>query len=211
MLMPGGVELPLCARNTGIYTGILTGVVLLVAAGRSRRVRQAHPVAFGVLLALIAAMAMDGTNAVLVDFGLPHLYQPTNALRLLTGIAAGMALAGLVTPVVARTLWRQQERQRALSSFTELARYLLAGVLLAAMILTQWPPLLYPIALASTAGLLLLLSTLNVLVIVTVARAEGAFTQARELLVPYSAGLCLGLVELVGLALLKHQVLGGIT
>ena len=56
MLAPGGVTLPLCARNTGIYSGAALAFGILRARGRQRAMLPPPPWLIAVLLALIALM-----------------------------------------------------------------------------------------------------------------------------------------------------------
>ncbi len=56
-----GLQLPLCARNTGIYSGFLVTVLFLLALGRSRAAKL-PPVAVTVLLVVfVVLMAIDAT------------------------------------------------------------------------------------------------------------------------------------------------------
>jgi len=208
MLMPAGVELPLCARNTGIYTGVLLGMALLVARGRWRWAAFPPRRCVAVLLVLVAAMVADGANSVLNDLSLPHLYAPSNALRLLTGMGAGMALAALAMPIVASGLWYRRIAHPSVGGFADLGTYLAAGLAVALLILTQWAPLLYPIAIVSTVGLLFTVCTMNVVLMTMVLRLERAYVAPSSLFAPYSAALLIAAVELFGLAMLKHTLLG---
>ena len=99
---PGGQQLPLCARNTGIYLGFASTLLVLVVAGRTRVMRLP---AVGVAVVLVLAVAMlgvDGFNSFFRDLQLPHLYQPHNLLRLGTGLATGTAMASFLyrSPIV---------------------------------------------------------------------------------------------------------------
>lgn len=208
MLMPGGVELPLCARYTGIFTGVLLGAVLLVARGRWRWSAFPPRGCFAVLLLLIAAMIADGTNSVLSDLHAPHPYGPSNALRLLTGMGAGMALAALAIPIAGSGLWQRRVPRPSIGGFADLGVYLAGGLAAALLILTQWAPLLYPVALVSTLGLLLTICTMNVVLLTMALRLERAYIAPSSLLAPYGVALLLAAAELFALALLKHAVLG---
>lgn len=208
MLMPAGVELPLCARNTGIYTGVLLGTALLVAQGRWRWAAFPPRRCLAVLLLLVAAMAVDGANSVLKDLGLPHPYEPSNALRLLTGMGVGLSLAALALPIVATGFWQRRVARPSIAGSGDLAAYLGAGFAVALVILTQWAPLLYPIAIVSTLGLLLAICTMNVVLLTMALRLERAYAGPAALVAPYSAALLLAWVELFALAMLKHAILG---
>jgi uncharacterized membrane protein len=115
-LQIGGTALPLDARMTGIYLGAaVTGLWLLVSGRlRARRVPPAAVVALLVLF--VALMAVDGFNALLVDLGAPHPYEPSNLLRLLTGTLAGIALGVMLGHLFAVTLWADGDDDRAVVS-----------------------------------------------------------------------------------------------
>src|SRR5690242_3242770 len=95
---PAGEQLPLCARNTGIYLGFATTFIYLAASRRLRVSRLPRTSVMIVLGLAILLMAVDGFNSLFLDLGLPHLYQPANWLRLLTGLGAGTAMAAIIIP-----------------------------------------------------------------------------------------------------------------
>ncbi|HZS79264.1 MAG TPA: DUF2085 domain-containing protein [Ktedonobacteraceae bacterium] len=91
---PGGVRLPLCARNTGIYLGFLHA---------SKRGRAQHLPPCPILILLVGsviAMGIDGRNAFLYELGLPPLYQAQNVLRMVTGLMTGLTMAMVVLPLL---------------------------------------------------------------------------------------------------------------
>lgn len=74
------VPMPICARCAGIYAGLLAGSLLatLLPAIRERLMR-------GILFAAAIPMAVDGFTQ------LTGLRESTNALRIATGLLAGIA------------------------------------------------------------------------------------------------------------------------
>ena len=50
--------------------------------------------------------ALDGLNSFLALMGLPHLYAPSNLLRLITGALEGITIAAILLPAINITLWR---------------------------------------------------------------------------------------------------------
>src|SRR5205823_4373449 len=116
----GDVQLPLEARMGGIFAGFLIGVLYLLWAGRARAALLPPPGVQALLLGLMGVMALDGTNALAYDLGLPSLYPPHNALRLATGLVCGLALSLLAVPVLAGALWQDWDADRSLESAGEL-------------------------------------------------------------------------------------------
>lgn len=200
---PGGERLPLCARNTGIYLGF---IVTLCTLYSSRRGRVQQLPRWPIILLLIGgglAMAIDGFNSLLLDLSLPHLYQPDNLLRLGTGLAMGLAVAALTLPILNRLFWCEFNAQRSIPSWRALLLLLLALVLCFFAVASQNALLLYPLALLSTAGVLIVVSSINLIIVVSIAKRDQTFLHYREL-VPYlSIALLFAIGELLLLTQLK--------
>ena len=204
---PGGQQLPLCARNTGIYLGFIVTLLTLIASGRGRVQKLPRWPVIVVLLAGVLAMAIDGFNSLYLDLGLPHLYQPHNLLRLITGLATGLALATLSLPIVNYLFWRESNERRSVESWGALLLLLPGLVISFFAVASQSWMILYPIALLSTAGLLSVVSGINLMIIVAVSRRDQTFERYRELLPFFSLALLFAIGELLLLAQLKFAVL----
>src|SRR5258708_27412076 len=89
----------------GIFLGFLCAVVLVFALGRLRSSQPPRGVLGLACWALIALTGLDGLNAFLFDGNLAHLYPPSTALRLLTGLGAGLGVGGIAVPVIAGVGW----------------------------------------------------------------------------------------------------------
>ncbi len=166
--------LPLCARCSGTYLGAVIGFIGLQIMGR-RRVGELPPA--GVLLVLagfIALMGIDGLNSYLSFFpAAPQLYQPANVLRLTTGLLNGLAISLIVYPVFNFTLWQRTERRRSINKVWELAFFLPAiGIVVFAME-SGYDFLLYPLAILSTSGVLILLTMVNAMIVMILTRQES--------------------------------------
>jgi uncharacterized membrane protein len=203
----GGERLPLCARNTGIYLGFVITLLTLYATGHGRAQRLPPWPIRVVLLAGVGAMAVDGFNSFLLDLGFVHLYQPHNLLRLATGLLTGMALAALALPALNYLLWRGYNERSSVSSWPALL-LLIAGLILGFLaVAAQSTLLLYPIALASSLGLLIVIGSVNLIVILALGKREQAFELLQQLFPFFSLALVLGVAELLVLAELKLSLL----
>jgi len=117
-LAAGGLYFPVCARDTGIYLG-LVGTVLIIALLYLRRPQRPGglppwPVAALALL-LFAPMAYDGVTSYL------HLRETTNTIRFLTGFGAGAAV-GIFVACALTSLWqRVNDEDRVLGDWRLLA------------------------------------------------------------------------------------------
>jgi hypothetical protein len=194
-----GQQLPLEARMGGIFLGFLCAVALLALLGR---LRASHPPGGLLGLAcwtLIALTGLDGLNAFFYDGNLPHLYAPTTAARLLTGLGAGLAVGLMSIPVVASMVWRRPSEDASVEDAVELVGGLALAGLLGGLVLAGVGVLLWPIGLAMLAGVLVAFGAANLYVIVL---ATGRMHQAMSL-----ASLRGGLIGSLGLTLLE---LGGL-
>ena len=125
-LIIGGRQLPLCARCTGTYLGALLGFLGL-AALRRRRASGLPPSEVRALLAgFIVLWGIDGLNSFLTLIpNAPHLYEPHNLWRLITGILQGLALSIIVYPVFNFLLWKEADSERVIHNWRELVRLLI--------------------------------------------------------------------------------------
>jgi uncharacterized membrane protein len=197
-------QLPLCARCTGTFLGAMLGLAVILVVGR-RRASHLPPVpVLGLLLVFIGLWAFDGLNSYLGLFpGAPQLYQPQNWLRLATGLLEGLALMVLVLPILNFTLWRDPKREPVIRSLTEILAILPLVGLLILVIQAQIDVLLYPLAIASSLGVVILLTMINTILVVVVLRREGSAQSWRQLVVPITAGLALAILQISALGLLR--------
>jgi len=182
-----GRQLPLCARCTGTFLGVSWGLLGLIPKGKASRL---PPVKLLILLVgFIMLMGVDGLNSYLSFVGLPHLYEPHNTLRLITGTLYGLSLSILVFPVFNFTLWREPKPNEALGGFKELS-FLLGGAFLIVLIVqAEIDALLYPLALASALGVVLIFTLVNTLLILVVSGREGQAMTWSDALLPLALGL----------------------
>jgi len=193
----GGVQLPLCARCSGTYLGALTAFAVMFLLGR-RRAANIPPIsvlaAFGLF---VVAFGFDGVNSYLTLFpGVPHLYEPRNWLRLTTGTLEGIALAGIVLPVFNQTMWADATGERSLRNLFELGWVVLASVVAIGLVLTEWPVLLYPLAILSAGSVLWMLTLINSVLATIAARRENVALSWRGAAPMMIVGLALALTEL---------------
>lgn len=207
-----GRQLPLCARCTGIYLGISLTFLVLLVAGRTRRSALPPLPQLLVLGGFVAAMGVDGLNSYSHFFlRAPHLYEPQNWLRLLTGAGAGLAMGLITFPALAQTLWRHQVWQGVITSSRELAGLVALAGLLILLVLSNQPPLLYVLGIASAAGVLIILTALNAILLLIVLRKDGQATRWQQAAIPLAAGLSLALLEISAVVVVRFQLTGTLT
>ncbi|MBX3069560.1 MAG: DUF2085 domain-containing protein [Thermomicrobiales bacterium] len=173
--------LPFDARMTGIYTGFLAAMIVLIATGRHRHAGLPSIGAGLVLLAMVGTMAVDGFNSLFTDAGLATPYAPDNRLRVLTGAAAGIGLATILTMLMGMTLWRRpQVRKRVVSRWWEPMALFVATLPLIALLATGWSPLLAPLTLVLVASAVLAFSGLAMVTALLLTNKENRFERAGE-------------------------------
>lgn len=178
-LFIAGQQLPLCARCTGIYLGFLVGLLGLALLGKLSASRlPPRPVTLLLLLALLA-MAVDGFNSLLGFFpDAPQAYQPSNLLRLATGMAAGSSLALILVPLMNEALWAKPAAWESVSDLGELGGYAVLVALATVLVDAEHPVLLYPIAIASVAGVFLALSMAGTALAATLLAPRGGLASS---------------------------------
>ena len=204
---PGGEQLPLCARNTGIYLGFATTFLFLAVTGRLRASRLPGLPVLGALGLAILLLAVDGFNSLFRDLSLPHLYQPINGLRLITGLGAGMAMAAVIIPVASGLIWKSDDPRSSFGSLGELALMLPLLTMDFFIVISVAPIILYPVAIISSLGLVLALTLVNLVFALALTNRIGRFTSWRQFFPLFTLLVVLAVVELMALFLLKTTVM----
>ena len=200
----GGRQLPLCARCSGQFLGALAGLALLIVLGRGKAAQLPPRPVIVVLLGFLAAWALDGFNSYLTFFpGAPHLYEPHNILRTTTGAMQGVALISLVLPFFNVTLWARPDQRPTIGSLREVLWLLGLIALIVAAVGSEWAPLLYPLALLSVAGTLMMLTLVTTMLLTLALRRDGRAQSWRDALPLLIAGLALALLIVLGINLLR--------
>jgi uncharacterized membrane protein len=187
----GGVQLPVCARDTGIYVGFVVSLGVIALLERGRR-RADMPAAWLMALAVVflGAMAWDGITSY------TGLRETSNALRLATGLGAGFALALVVAPILNAQLWRGGAPGRLLGGTWDPVVWI-TSVPVTFLVVLWGGPLLgigYPIVVA--ACILATFTAVNLVVVSLIPHFEHRARRTRDLLVPIAISLGVTLVEL---------------
>ncbi len=203
----GGVQLPLCARNTGIYASFTLTMIYMFVLGRARASKPpAWPISV-VLLLFIVIMGIDGVNSLLRDLFLPHLYIPMNWLRTLTGSGMGISIAVGVLLILNLALRRDLDEQTApINDWRELAGAIGLNLLLWAAIYGNVGFLYWPIAIIAWVGIVGVLFFVNMLVAALFMRYENSIVQLTQLARPATIALVLTGIELGLLAWLRFAL-----
>lgn len=171
----GGHQLPVCARDTGIYIGFVVSLLVIAALERGRR-RTGMPPAWllGVGAALIVAMAWDGITSY------AGLRETTNFLRLATGTGTGFSLALVVAPILNQQLWRSGGPGRVLGEPFEGALWCLAVPATLAALWWGGPLLGAGYAVVTALAIFVTFSTVNLIVVSLLPRFEHTAARLRD-------------------------------
>jgi uncharacterized membrane protein len=204
-----GMPMPLCARCTGIYLGVMTSFLITVAAGRTR-VHRLPPLRVGIFLALfVVLMGIDGVNSY-IRF-IPNqvgLYESHNWLRLVTGMFCGITMFHLIFPVFNGIVWRTPEYGRALNGLRELAGISAVAIVVILLVITERPVFLWLFGALSALGVVMMLTMIGVVLFLSITRMDRAITTWRDLAIPVVAGLTLAFIQLGGVDLLRYAFTG---
>lgn len=177
----GGRPLPFDARMTGIYGGFAIAFVCLAVMGRHRAARLPTLPLMALLAGFVAVLAVDGFNSLFLDLGRPHLYQPDNRLRLLTGIATGIALAVILCFLIGVTLWRRPDAKQSVLIWRDLIVVLPAQLPFALLVVSGWGWLSAPLTVGLVLAAVAVLSVLALVAIVLIKRLDYTFDGAGDL------------------------------
>ncbi|NOY97889.1 MAG: DUF2085 domain-containing protein [Chloroflexi bacterium] len=212
----GERQLPLCARDTGTFTGAAVGLLFMALVSRKRS--GMPPRKLIIPLALFALIwFVDGSNSYLYlmkqtypgSFDqIPNIYIPNNTLRLLTGSGMGLAMSAMLYPAFNQTVWQKIDPRPALGSWRDLGLLVGAMLVIDLGILTESPMVLYPIAIISPLGVLALLTLIYSMVWVMIMRQENAFDTLRQLWLPLTAGFTMALIMILGIDLFRFWATG---
>lgn len=207
-----GRQLPLCARCTGMYLGVILTFAVLGLAGRRRWSNLPPLRVMLALILMVGFMAIDGINSYSHFFpNLPHAYEPQNWLRLLTGMGAGLAMGIILFPALAQSLWRDQVNRSAIENLRELAGLVLLAALAVALVLSNQSTILYVLGMASAAGVVLVLTAINGTALLILTRRDAQATNWQQAIVPLIIGLVLALTQIAVISFMRYSLTGTMT
>jgi uncharacterized membrane protein len=187
----GGVQVPVCARDTGIYLGFVIAFALIAVVHRGERPREFPSVRVWIVMGVfLAAMGFDGISSY------AGLRETTNSLRLITGIGVGFSAAAMVFPMLQDELWRRPGVGRVLDPAWRLATWL-AAVPISFVIVLLAGPLLgvaYPLLVA--ASILFTLCAINLVIVAMLPAFDRKGERLSDVIVPASVALVVALVEI---------------
>lgn len=208
----GGRQFPLCARCTGMYLGAALTFLVMFLSGRLRWSELPPLRVLLVLVGFVGLMGIDGINSYSHFFpNAPHLYEPRNWLRLLTGMGTGLAMGAFMLPALAQTLWQQPDFRSPVGDMRELAGLVVVGLAGVVLVLSNQPAVLYVLALVSTAGLLLIITAINAVFMLILLRRDGQAVRWQDTAVPLLISFILAIIEISAVSLARFNLTGTMT
>jgi uncharacterized membrane protein len=201
-------QLPLCSRCSGMFLGAVVGLVFQSIFARRRAGMPPWYlwIGFGILA---AAFAIDGVNSYLTLFqGAPSLYEPHNHLRLITGTGMGFAIAAALYPAFNQTVWKNYDNRPAFAGWAPFIALLGLGILLDLLVITENPLILYPLALVSSAGVLILLVLIYSMVWIMLFKLDNSFQNVSQLTFPLMGGFFLAMLQIALFNLVRFYLTG---
>jgi len=199
----GGSLMPLDARDAGIYLTGLLALVMVILAGRARASRLPPGHITAILAGFFVAMILDGVNSSLQTRGLHPLYHTSNAVRVITGAGAGLALTMLGVPIVNRVVWRRPGDDAFAASYAELGGFVAAAAVLVAMLLSPRAWLYYPLSVLSILGVLVGWGLINTMIVAVATRRERRAVTLADSGLLLLAGIVLTLCEVTLVDMLR--------
>ena len=211
----GDRQLPLCARCTGEFYA--AGISLIFFALVSKKQSGMPGWKLGVpLIIFFLAFGIDGSNSYLYLIkqtshgaleNIPNLYIPNNTLRLFTGSGMGIALASILFPAFNQSTWLVNDPRPALS-WKRLGILISIIIIVNLLILTDSEFVLYPIAILSVLGVLVLLILVFSMAWLLIMRQENMFDSLTQMWLPFLAGTTLALLMITVIDLLRFKLTG---
>jgi len=198
----GGYQLPVCARDTGIYLGFVVALLVAAFLDRGRR-RTGMPPAWllGVGFAAVALLGWDGVTSYM------GLRPTTNLIRLATGAGTGFAIALVIVPLLNAQLWKRRSAERLLAAPLEGLAWCVAAPVTFAATLWGGPMLGVGYPLLVSAAILVTFTAVNLVLVSLVPRFERSFGRLRDAWPAVLLALALTLVEIGGADWLRLALL----
>jgi uncharacterized membrane protein len=197
----GGFQLPVCARDTGIYIGFALALVTIAVLSRGRRPTELPrwPV-LAMIGIFVGVMAIDGITSY------AGLRTTTNDIRLITGLITGWGMATITVPMINGQLWTRADAVRIPSGVREVGAWL--GMIGVSFAVTRWLlPLLgvgYPLLVS--VAIIVTFVGVNLVFVGLIPYFERKARSVRDVWPHVLVALGLTAVELAAAALIRMMV-----
>lgn len=190
-LFGGGIQAPVCARDTGIYVGFTFALILVAFLHRGERPRGfPRGYVWVVMGMLLAWMGWDGVSSY------AGLRETTNTIRLLSGLGVGVSITALVVPMLNDEIWVSAGSGRVLEPVWRFWVWLGAIPICWALITFAGPPLgvAFPVLIA--VCILVTLASINLVIVAMLPLFDRRARHWRDLMIPIAVALALAFAEI---------------
>jgi len=199
----GGVQAPVCVRDTGIYLGFTLALIVIALLHRKERPRGFPRWHVWVVMALLLAlMGWDGVTSY------AGWRVTTNAIRLATGLGVGFSSAAIVVPMLNDELWVVPGAGRVLDPPWRFLAWI-AAMPAAFVLIHLIGPLtgvLLPLSVA--LGIIVTLTSVNLVVVGMLPAFDRRARRVRDLALPVVIAVAVAFVEVALAAQLRLLLLG---
>lgn len=200
--------LPLCARCSGMYLGAVAGIffqfIFYPRKGGMPGWKTGIP-----FMIFVLAFGFDGLNSYLHLFpGIHGAYEPQNWLRLITGTGMGLSIAAILTPAFNQSVWKKWDPQSIYTSWKVYAGLIASGFAVSSLMLINNPFFRYPLALVSSAGVILVLGLVYAIIWLMVFHKDNQAENWRDLIIPLCGGLLTAFIQIGAIDWLRYLLTG---
>ncbi len=162
-----------------------------------------------VLVLLFGFFGVDGANSFLHFIpNFSGLYEPTNLLRLITGMGVGLGIGTVLYALFNRTAWSNWVDESPYRKWFAFPLLLILAAVLIVLIQTNHPVVIYPVMVISGLGVFVVLSSVYTVVALMILRRENVQLFWRELLLPILIGMTIALLQVLLTAWLRFLLTG---
>jgi uncharacterized membrane protein len=200
--MAGGLQAPVCARDTGIYVGFVVGFALLALIQRDRPTGLPRAHVWVVMGLLLALMGWDGITSYA---GLRNTF---NEIRLITGLGVGFSASALVVSMLNDVLWRESSSERVLDPFWRFAAWLAAIPMTWAAVTYVGPRAGIAFILFIAACIPATLTLVNLVIVGMLPRFDRRALAFADIVVPVAIAFGMSIAEVAASAGLRALLIG---
>jgi uncharacterized membrane protein len=195
-----GKQLPVCARDTGLYIGSLLSMVFIITT--RRRAHNAIPATF-ISFSFVFFMLLLGIDGITSYLG---IRTTTNAIRLATGLLVGIGLPFFMYPLMVDNVLSPGREKRIISTWYEMVLLLLLVATGFLLINNFNTGLFFPISILITGGILALHFLMFLTLVSFIVDLAGSKQSAKKLFVSLPVALLMMAVEFPLLIALHRYV-----
>jgi uncharacterized membrane protein len=190
-----GRPMPLCARCSGMYLGALFGIFYQFIQGKRR---GGFARKWLIVLCLLGIpFIVDGLNSfsgLIIDNAL--LYPPQNWIRFITGLDVGLLISMLIFPLFVQTAWQTWSPEAAISGRGAKVVIVIGSISLIIGILSGSSFILYPLAILSTLGVMIILTLIYTVIMLMLFKQENRYNNFIEMAPVLLGGIVLAMMQI---------------